>query len=239
MVTKIENQDLRVEEGRTKLIVTYKGEDLTFLRPYYGPDTYVNVENSIESDDLAKPTMAQNASLVHGAFTNPDNQYSKEIKDLMRTTWIWCFTGTLYVPNKGAYVQDHPEIRNGRPFMDESELVAKLGSRDEDGVVYSDDGTVRFVPFGFKIESMSPLELRSNPYVIALAGQEGTQKLEKVADTFRKNPYLWSFKSVDEPQTRVSALDSDWGFGVGLVVGGLDRGYDGNGCVFGVRRAKK
>ena len=80
--------------------------------------------------------MAQTVSLVHSAF-NSDDKYSKVIKGRMKNKWLWGFTGTLYVPNKGTYVQDNPEIRNGNIFMEESELIKKLEENDI---------SVRFVP---------------------------------------------------------------------------------------------
>lgn len=226
MTPKTQTQGLRVEEGegRTKLLITHKGEDLTFLHPAYGPNTYVNVGTQIEQNRLARPTMAETASLFHVAF-NSDDKYSEEIRDIMKNRWLWAFTGNLYVPNKGVYVQDYPEIRDGTPFMDESKLVKRLEANVSD---------VRFVPFGFKIKSMSPSELEKNEYIIALAGEEGAEKLAEVADKYRDTPYLWGFKSVDEPLTRVSALGSLWCVGRRVGVLGDIHGKGRDGCAFGV-----
>ncbi|MEK6973998.1 MAG: hypothetical protein AABW41_02060 [Nanoarchaeota archaeon] len=169
--------------------------------------------------------MAENASLVHTAF-NSDDKYSKEIRGIMKDRWLWSFTGNLDLPNKGVYVQDSPEVRNGRVVMDESNLVKKLESKDP---------SVRFVPFGFDIESMSPMQLAKNAYIIGLAGEEGADKLAEVADEFKQKPYLWSFKSVNEPTTRVSALNSGWVLDRWLLVVGYNLGNDRNGHAFGVR----
>ena len=115
---------------------------------------------------------------------------------------VGVFTGTLYVPDKGAYVQDNPQIKDGMPFMVESELVKKLEDNDP---------TVRHAPFGFKTRAMTPIQLARNPYVIALAGEEGAEKLAQVANKHKKKSYLWSFNSVDSPIIRVSAFGSSWG----------------------------
>ena len=71
------NQDLtlRVEASRPKLTVSHQGQDLTFLHPSYGPNTYPQVALAIEQDNLQRPTMAQTASLVHAAFNSSD-QYT-------------------------------------------------------------------------------------------------------------------------------------------------------------------
>ena len=217
---------LKIKQGKTELTASHNGRDLTFMHPNYGPNTYANVRADIEKDNLRTATMAETASLVQGAFNSSD-KYSEEIKGLMKDRYLWAFTGTLYVPNKGAYIQDAPETRNGMPFMDESDLIKRLESGDS---------SVRHVPFGYKTESMSPLELGKNPYVIALAGEEGAEKLAQVADKHKRQPsYLRSFESVSEPLTRVSTLSSGWGLGGGLYVGGVSLGDGRSGCAFGVQ----
>lgn len=227
MTLEKQTKSLRVEEGRTKLITTHNEKDLTFLHPAYGPNNYANVGEEIERDGLATPTMAETASLVHGAF-NSDDKYSKKIKDIMRKERLWAFTGNLYILNKGVYVKDNPEIRDGMPFMEESELVKRLEL---------DDPSVRFVKFGYEIGEMTPLKLGRNKYVIALAGEEGAEKLAEVANKHKYKPYLWSFKSVDQPLTRVSTLDSDWGLDDGrLGVDGNCFGDDRYGYAFGVQK---
>jgi len=171
-------QGLRVEEQRTKLFAPHNGGELTFLHPPYGPDTYANVGLAIVQDNLRRPSMGETASLVHAAF-NSDNKYSTEIKDIMRQAWLWGFTGTLYTPD-GAFIQDDPEIRDGMPFMDRGSLEQKLKEGDP---------TVRFVPFGYKVGEISPLELAKNPYVVGLAGEEGAEQLARVADKYSGKPY--------------------------------------------------
>ena len=226
MAQTTQNKTLRIKEGRTELTADHLGRDLTFIHPHFGPDTYANVGSQIEQADLIRPTMSQITSLAHTSF-NSDDKYSKEIVQLMKNAYLRGFTGSHYVPRKGAYIQDDPQIRNGMPFMDESELVRKLEANDP---------SVRFVPFGFKVEEMTPTHLAENKYVQALVGEEGAEKLAEMASKRRINPVLYSFESVDEPLTRVSALVSLWGLGGGLVVFGYDRGYGRDGYSFGVSR---
>lgn len=225
MATKT-SQGLKVEEGRTRLITSHNNQDLVFLHPRYGPGTYANVGSEIEGDGLYRPTMAEIASLVHGAF-NSDDTYSKGIKKTMKDHWLWGFTGILYVPEKGAYFQDDPETKGGMPFMDESELVKRLEAGDS---------SVRHVPFGFKTGSQSPIELARNPFIIGLVGQEGAGKLGEVADKHRVKPYLWSFESVGQSTTRASALGSGWAVDRRLLVGGGIHGDGRVGCAFGVQK---
>ena len=116
----------------------------------------------------------------------------------MEHKWLWTFTGTLFTP-KGAYIQDDPEIRDGILFMDRSDLEKKINAKDPG---------VRHVPFGYKVGEISPSELAENPYVIALAGKEGVEKLAQVADKHLLKPRLWSFIPGIESLTEGSALFS-------------------------------
>ncbi len=229
METKQKSYEIR--RRRTEIDVPHAGNVLTVIHQKYGPGTYTQVQEAITSDGLVPPTMAEQASLVYAAFQDSEDKEPEfvDVKDIMNSGRLWGFTGTLYAPNEGAYVKDHPEVKDGIPFMDRADLVAKLEAKDS---------SVRFVPFGFKIDYMTPLELSKNPYVIALAGEEGAGRLAEIADKHKfKMPRLWSFKSVDQPLTRVSALGSGWGLGEGhgLRVSGDDVGC-WDGWAFGVRR---
>ena len=219
------NQTLRVEEGRTELIIQHNEEDLTFIHLYFGPNNYANVQELIETAKLEKPTMSQTASLVHSAFNSKD-KYSLGIQKLLKEKWLWAFTGILYVyvKRKGVYIQDIPEIRNRMPYMNESDLEIKLEKNDPN---------VRFVPFGFKTERMSPKELAKNEFVIGLATEEGADNLAEIAGKFDSQPYLFGLKDVAQSETRVSALDSDWCSGHRLDVYGDGRGDYRGGCAFG------
>src|SRR3989338_2626200 len=169
---------LRVKE-RIELAVKHLGEDLTFVYPPTSLGNYANTQRVIEEAGFLPPTMAQTASLVHAAFSSEDI-YSKEIKKLLEDRYLWAYTGTLTVPNKGLYIQDHQPIVNGMPNISSDDLERRVK-----------EGKLRFVPFGFKTGEMSPSDLAENPYVQALAGQEGAEKLAKVAEKYESNPFLW------------------------------------------------
>ena len=219
----------RVVRGRTEIWVPHNGKEIAFVFQEFGPDTYANVGTAIEQAKLAKPSAAETASLLDRVYDNKDHNYASQefshIRKRMNSNWLWAFTGTLWTP-EGAYIQDDPETREGMPFMDQSELVKKLESKDP---------SVRFVPYGFKTGRISSLELSKNSYVIGLAGEEGADKLARVADTFRRQPCLYALINVTEPKTRVTALDSFWDVGDRrLGVGGNLRGDDGLSYSLGV-----
>ena len=104
---------LRIKEGIIELTVKHLGKDLTFVYPPTSLGNYANTQRVIEEAGFLPPTMAQTASLVHAVFSSEDNRYSKEIRKLLKDGYLWAYTGTLTVPNKGLYIQDHPPIVYG------------------------------------------------------------------------------------------------------------------------------
>lgn len=223
METTTKSKGMKVIEGRTKLIVPHRDKELAFMHPSYGRSDYFSIKEEIETDGLRTPTMSETASLVHTAF-NSDDKYSDEIRKIMKSRWLWAFTGNSYIPNEGVYVQDNPGIVDRKLNMDRKSLVKKLRSNDS---------SVKFVPFGFKIGEQTSREFGKNPYVVALAGKEGAEKLAEVADKHKRKPCLYSFDSVNEPIIRVSALYSFWDDDR-LYVFSDDHGDYGDGYAFGV-----
>jgi len=220
-----------IRKGRIEIDVPHNEDKLTFIYPAKGPGTYTQVAEAIDQEGLARPTLAETASILYPGFCDENAMKEPEfasIRQLMKDNWLWAFTGILYVPNEGAYIQENPEIRNRMPLMDKSELVRKLEESDP---------SVRHVPFGYQIKKMSPVELSKNPFIIGLAGEEGADKLAQIADKHKRKSYLWSFKSVDQETTRVSGLISCWDLDVlGLFVGGDSRGDGRYGFGFGVHK---
>ena len=136
---------------------------------------------------------------------------------------LWGFTGNLYLPKRGSkgivYIQDNPEIRNGKPFMEESELIKKLEAGDP-----SVRGPVQL---GYKTGEISSSELAEHPYILALVrGEPGAEELKRFADEHYDNLCLYSFDSVRQPLIRLSALYSSkfplpqGGDGGGLAIQG-------------------
>ena len=144
-------------------------------------------------------------------------------------------TGNLYLPksneelNNGVILDLNPKSENGRLQMNKSSLIKRL----QEG-----DGSVKFVPFGFKIREQTWQELEKNPYIQARYGEEGASKIAQIASKHRLNPKLWSFDSVDSPQTRVAVLvSSSFGGRLGVGADGSE-GFDGR-YSFGVSEINK
>lgn len=222
----MENKGFAVREGRTEIDVPHQNGILTSIHPYAGPNTFAKVGEQIDAQKLQRPTYAQTASLVHASWQNKDNKYSQEIIKILKNNWFWGFNGILYVPNEGAFIEDNPKVVCNRVSMDKSALVKRLEAKDS---------SVRFVPFGFKTREQSAKDLAKNAFVIALAGEEGAEKLAEVAGNYSAKPYVNSTNKTDEEIANVSALDADYLYGGDrLDVDSCDYGSSRLGYAFGV-----
>ena len=201
---------MKAQVGKTYLTgIPHNGSTISFQHPAFR-GTYGSVAGQIDKEGLQRPTSPETASLVYDAFQNPKGEYESEIVNILRNNWFWEFTGNLYLPksddevNNGVIIEQNPQIVKGKLSMDKQSLVKRL----QDG-----DQSVKFVPFGFKIDEQSVFYLMKNPYIIAKYGEEGAEKIAEVASKYQRISRLWSFNYVDTETPRLSALG-------GLVVGG-------------------
>lgn len=210
------NQDYKITRGKVEVDVSHEDGKLTFVWPIRGPGTYANVKTQIEDSGLVAPTMAKLTSLVYTANQNKNEPEFAEILSRLDNNWLWGFNGILYLPKgkgdyqNGAIIQDNPQTRNGKVFLDKSELIKKLEAGDK---------SVRFVEFGYKTDVQNASELARNQFIIALAGQEGAEKLAKLSEGYRNNPNVWSFNNIDNEIAGVPCLGGDY-YGGRLVVSG-------------------
>lgn len=225
---------MKAQVVKTILTVPHEGGELAFQHPPFR-GTYGRVAEQIDETDLKRPSSAQTSSLVYDALQNQRGEYESQILNILKNNWLWEFTGNLYLPKSGEKVSNgviletNPQIINRLLAMDKSSLIKRL---------HENDSNVKFVPFGYKTGEQTHQELGKNPYVIARYGKEGAEKVAEIASNFKGKPYVWSFDSVDEEKTRMSALDGRWGFG-GLGVGGHYWGDFDGGHSFGVLKSEK
>ena len=226
------NKHGRIERRETRIIVPHLNGELTAVHPFL-KGTYFHLARQIDKAGLQRPTMAQTASLVHDAYSNPnEDPIHNEIKKIMKKDYFYAFNGLLYTP-EGVYVQDNPEFSKEAKsaddlVMNEQNLQSRLSSNDP---------SIRFVPYGFKIEEQTYQELEKNPLVIALAGKEGAEKLAYIASQHKSKPYLFALENVKKPIKRVAGLDSYWD-GDRLSIDGDNHGGNAGWCSFGVRSQK-
>ena len=228
----------RLERQETKIIVPHLDGELTAFHSFLR-GSYFDLARQIDKEQ--RSTMAEASSVLRYGYEN-DCDIAKYIMQMMKSNYGHFFNGILYAPKEGGYIENDPKFAetavdfNGLE-MNRENLRSRLGSREEKGVIYSDDGLVRFVPFGFRTGEQTCKELAENPCVIALAGEEGAYNLSCIASNHSKNPYLNTPIIGNESVKKVVALGSCW-YGVGLVVDGNNPMDSDIGFSFRVVRKK-
>ena len=113
--------------------------------------------------------------------------------------------------------------------MDKNSLIKRLKENDSN---------VKFVPFGYKIDSQNLFEFQKNPYIQARYGKEGAEKIAEVASKYNSKPYIWILKSVGEEKVRMSVLGWEWcwSFNGRLFVYGDSWNVNNQSHAFGVCR---
>jgi len=207
---------------------------LIFNAERVGPMNFAGLRNADYGSGFRMPRMPELVPLVYASFENKDYGTAKKVIKTLRNNWLTGNTGILYVP-EGMYVQDNPELKNGRISMNQKILESKLGKHEEKGVIFSDDKTIRFTPYNYKRDLQSALELSKNPGIIALTGSEANaEKLARVSERYKSRPYFWALSNVAPQTRRVAGLDSYDLFDGRLRIGASDFGGSDSGFSFGV-----
>jgi hypothetical protein len=159
---------LDIKVGITRLT----GNDGTeFVHPGYGIEEHFTCDKIMDIIDVAglkKPTFRDNVVLAYYAWQNPEEDFSKEIINLMKSSqWLAADTAMLYVKDEGVYIQDHPQRdEQGQVIMDKDTILARLNMGDS---------TIRFVEFGYAIDDIE--DWSEHEFVGALCGDKTTAKL--------------------------------------------------------------
>ena len=199
---------------KTYLTVPHEKGNITFQDSSFN-GTHGNVAEQIDKAKLNRPTSPETASLIYDILQNKEVKYGLEMIKIIKDSWILEFTGNLYLPksneeiNNGVILEYNPKITNGKLVMNKNSLIKRLQENDP---------LVKFVPFGYKINEQTPKEFRKNPYIREMYGKEGAEKITEVSSKYKNKPYIYSFDSVDEEKTRMSALYGSWLFDFRLVV---------------------
>jgi hypothetical protein len=206
------------------------------------------VAEAIDGRGLIMLVSSEVASLIYDAWINPRGECEFNILDRMEKNWIWENTGRLYLPKEkgeiqnGVIFQDNPLIVNRKVIMNRNDLIRKLYDAEEfrikgypSPILISKDRLVRFVRFGYKIGMQSAKDLEENPCIIGrYLGRknnelEGASKIAIIASKYAKDPFLYSFNSVNEEKIIMSGLDKaldDFGLIIGCNAGSsFNNGY--------------
>jgi len=226
----------RIERGMTRLVVPHQGKEIAFAYPSVGPNTYTQVGAEILKQGMNVPTGDYTASLLHTAYC--DDSVAKEpeyqnVRELMKNRWLWVFNRNLWTKD-GVYVLPDLEAIGRNQPLNQKDLEKMLkGSKEFNGVRFSEDKKVRFAPKEtYQLETNTPESLAKDGFVIASYGIEGAEKLGEVSSKFKVKPYVHGIKT-DTQEQRVSGLGTN-GLDGRLSVDGGNFGGSTGGHAFGV-----
>ncbi len=191
-------------------LMNLPGTEFIFDAQRIGPTTFKVLRENDYGEGYRMPTMPELVPLVHASLENK-KEY-KMARNVVKTQKHHRITGNTavhYFP-KGMFAEDIPKMKSGRIVTPTFKVLEKkLGSHKERGVVFSDDGSVRFTPYNFKKGYQTPLELSINKGIIALVGgEENAEKLAEASEHYKTNPCFWALENVGSPITRVTDLTS-------------------------------
>lgn len=208
---KIVKPSFREEKVLTPTgIVTLEDFGLEFNTNAVGPmNSFYDLRNADYGKGFLMSTMPELVYLVYASLENQNYASAENVIKALRKE-LTGNTGVLSVRAEEIYVQDNPNIRNGRVSMTQKTLQNKLGSYEERGVIFSDDRNLRFTPYNFKVGEQSSSELAINTGLIALVGgEENAERFAKASRYWKAMSHFWVHSDVAQIQTTVADLSSN------------------------------
>ena len=185
-------------------------EGLVFDAQRAGPMNFADLRNADYGEGFRMATMPEIVSLIYASLENQDYDTAKNVIKTLRKGIIGN-TGILYVPD-GMFVEDNPRLKEGKISMNQKTLERRLGSHEERGVVFSDNGKIRFTPYNYIKKTQLSSQLSTNTGIIALVGgKENAEKLARVSGHYGIHPYFDTFENIRFSfLDRIACLRSDF-----------------------------
>jgi len=209
--------ELELKEPRE--LINIPDEGLVFSSKRIGPLDFVGLRSADYEKGFRMPTIPELVKLVYFSFENrKDLVSSQNVLDTLtfyNLEGLCGDIGILYTSN-GMYVQDHPDLREGKIYMNEKKLKRKLSfRREEEGILFSKDRSIRFTPhcFGDDARYCSILDFHNEGVIALVGGRKNAKKLGKCFGLYKEpafgNSYSWGPKEYSgSPQTKVMSLYS-------------------------------
>ena len=206
----------RIVRGRIEIWTPHSNGEIAFASPAVGPANYINTGKQILDSNQQVPTGDYTSSLLHSAYCSDAKNEPEfgNVRDLMRTNWLWIFNRNLWTEN-WVYVLQDTNATGRSQQLDEKDLEKMLkGGKDIFGISFSKDGKLRFAPKGnYVLGNHTPESLAKDGFIIASNGLEGAEKLGEVSAKFRNTPFVYGVEVQEgkASEQRVSAVDEDGG----------------------------
>lgn len=231
------SKESRIEEiGRVwtkeaRLLTPIRDVEVAFAFPIFGAGNYDIVVNQVLDAKQRLPTGEQTAFMLDDAYNSgdiKDNPRAESVRNIMNNGWLWVPSVNVLTPknvkNPGMYSVFDEEGKGLSKQYDVNELEDILsGGSIERGVRFSKDMKVAFAPQNtIRAGKHDKGTLAYDGAYIAVYGVEGAEKLDKVANNFRFNPYSWV--PINNTNTNIQTLSA--------LCRGRDLGGNRLGAVF-------
>ncbi len=215
-------------------IGTIEIDERVYTAEPQGFGNFLQLREANYGEGFEQATLGGQSRIYSRAILNPKAQGAQRIIQPGKARWLSGDTAVIWT-SKGLIAQDKPELREGRIYMVPKALMSQLGSRQIKDVRFSDDGKVRFTPYGFKVGEQKPRDLAKNAGLIAfLGGEEEAELTAEASAEFRDQPVLGGFTSSRKNLVKVPVLvvGGDWLDIVGSATWGEfgDCGYSFGVC---------
>jgi len=215
-----------------------------------GPLNFCDLRLSNYGKGFRQATFGELLDLVYESYFNQGNEGACKVVEVAKEYLLSGNTSVIYTPEL-VIVQDMPRIdknwaimtvngmtndgkpvENGGIIMNPRNLIAKLSKSANKGVKFSDDGTIRALPYGFETGFQTLEKMVDNPFPIALTGDlKAPVKLAQIEQERQHlRGFIWALDEGTKNKIRVPVLDvlSEYGIGASW------NGYDKQGHSFGV-----
>jgi hypothetical protein len=173
--------------------------------------TYEATKQRITEKNLKPPTLPEAALLLMSCWGYQAVPALQRIIDVWKRENMWGFTKVYWSRGAGVYVQDNPSIGVACLNMTEAGLEGRLGSEEVDGVVYSNDRTTRFTPYGFKTGRLTLAEMETNRYVRALFGDSCVYDMCRLLLRVDCGVHITGFSHDDLETSKTCVTQLTWG----------------------------
>ena len=162
-----------------------KKENPIFNPEILGPFDYLDfreIENQKKQEELRQATLGEIISIVYFSLDRK-NKKQKKIIDIFENKKIVGRTLSL-INNQGIFIDDNPYLSYARGDLRRyfSFLKQKLESKNQDGVIYSEDKNIRFAS-----SLLENSEIKDSRLTAILGNQENKEKLKTIAEKYEIN----------------------------------------------------
>jgi len=214
-IARVERIEPPVWTPKAKLYIPHGDQEIIFAYPAFQGNyqtTGRQILEKISGKDLSIPTAEQTVSLLHTTYCNPSVSREpefQEIKNLMKSNWLWVFNQNLWT-SEGVYVVQDSNAKGINKSLNVNELEEILkNAKENNGLRISKDKKVRFAPKEtYKLGNHTSDSLAKDGFIIASYDEKGAEKIAEISQKFRVNPYVYGLNIFEgkKPKQKRSAL---------------------------------